>query len=173
MWIQFHHLQDLPASLDDLLLPQTSYTLPELYVIGTEETSASKKEWEVLIQQTIGPSHVLLQSASLGSLHLVLFIHRDLLWYCSGRECALWWYLSSWAGYCLPSLARVYKFSVGPSYSIRIIHCHSKALPFKNLKFDLLAVVSQAAVVNGTDFTDIFYWRRQVRQLCYQAIQSV
>ena len=71
-------------SLDDLLLPHTSYTLPELYVIGTEETGSRKKEWEILIQQTIGPSHILLQSASLGSLHLVLFVHRDLLWYCSG-----------------------------------------------------------------------------------------
>lgn len=79
-----HNEKELPASLDDLLLPPTSYTLPELYVIGTQETSSRKKEWEILIQQTIGPSHVLLQSASLGSLHLALFVHRDLLWYCSG-----------------------------------------------------------------------------------------
>ncbi|XP_065918340.1 phosphatidylinositol polyphosphate 5-phosphatase type IV-like isoform X2 [Dysidea avara] len=62
--------------------------MPELYVIGTQETSSNKKEWEILIQQTIGPSHILLQSASLGSLHLVLFIHRDLLWYCSGVKSA-------------------------------------------------------------------------------------
>lgn len=37
----------------------------------------------MLIQQTLGPSHVLVHSASLGVILLLLFIRRDIIWFCS------------------------------------------------------------------------------------------
>jgi len=43
-----------------------------------------RHEWEVLLQQTLGPSFVLVHSASLGVIYLLLFLRRDLIWYCSG-----------------------------------------------------------------------------------------
>ena len=45
----------------------------------------SRREWELLLQQTLGPAFVLVHSASLGVIHLVLFLRRDLIWYCSGQ----------------------------------------------------------------------------------------
>ena len=43
-----------------------------------------RKDWEVMLQATLGPTHVLFHSASHGSLHLAIFIRRDLIWFCSG-----------------------------------------------------------------------------------------
>ncbi|PSN30511.1 hypothetical protein C0J52_17662 [Blattella germanica] len=42
--------------------------------------------WNMNGQETVGPSHLLLHSATLGTLHLAIFIRRDLLWYCSVPE---------------------------------------------------------------------------------------
>ena len=44
-----------------------------------------RKEWEILLQETLGPSHVLFHSASHGALHLAVFIKRDLIWFCTGK----------------------------------------------------------------------------------------
>ena len=60
-------------------------TVPELYVVGTQESTGQLKEWEVLVQQTLGPSHLLLSSSSLGELTVLLFLRRDLIWFCSGQ----------------------------------------------------------------------------------------
>ena len=38
------------------------------------------------MQATLGPSHVLLHSASTGVLHLCLFVRRDLIWFCFQPE---------------------------------------------------------------------------------------
>lgn len=57
----------------------------DLYVVGTQESTGQRREWEVLLQQTLGPSHVLVHSVSLGVLYLVMFLRRDLIWYCSGE----------------------------------------------------------------------------------------
>lgn len=78
-------VQTLPDSLDDFLLPGSEEVVPELYVVGTQETTGQLREWEVLLQQTLGPSHLLLSSVSLGELSLILFLRRDLLWFCSGQ----------------------------------------------------------------------------------------
>ena len=45
----------------------------------------SRKEWEIRLQETLGPSHVLMHSCSFGLLHLAVFIRRELVWFCSGR----------------------------------------------------------------------------------------
>ena len=57
--------------------------LPDVYVIGTQESYSETSEWEVDIQETIGPTHVLFHSETLGTLFLSIFIRRELIWYCS------------------------------------------------------------------------------------------
>lgn len=57
-----------------------------MFVIGTQESTPSRKEWEVLIQKTLGPYYVLVQSSSIGVIYLSLFIRRDLIWFCSGES---------------------------------------------------------------------------------------
>ena len=81
-------VQDLPDSLDDLLLPGSHEVVSELYVVGTQESTSHQREWAVLLQQTLGPTHVFIHSASLGQLYLFVFLRRDLIWYCSGQS----WY---------------------------------------------------------------------------------
>jgi len=75
-----------PRHLAEFLLPANLKYVPDLLVVGTQETFPEKNEWEVRLQDTLGPSHVLFHSASLGTLHLTVFIRRDLIWYCSIPE---------------------------------------------------------------------------------------
>lgn len=79
-----HSTQGLPDSLDQFLLPTSQELVSDLYVVGTQESTSQRREWEVLLQQTLGPSHLLVHSASLGELYLLMFLRRDLIWYCSG-----------------------------------------------------------------------------------------
>ena len=79
-----HSIQDLPPSLDDFLLPLAHEAVPDICVVGTQECGCDVHEWEVLLQQTLGPSHVLVHSRQMGALHMAAFIRRDLLWHCSG-----------------------------------------------------------------------------------------
>lgn len=78
--------QSPPKQMSDFILPNAIEHLPDLVVIGTQESCSDKFEWEVTLQETLGPSHVLLHSTSLGTLHLAVFIRRDLIWYCSEPE---------------------------------------------------------------------------------------
>jgi len=75
-----------PRHLAEFLLPANLKYVPDLLVVGTQETFPDKNEWEVRLQDTLGPSHVLFHSAALGTLHLTVFIRRDLIWYCSIPE---------------------------------------------------------------------------------------
>ncbi|CAL1297551.1 unnamed protein product [Larinioides sclopetarius] len=77
---------DPPQSIDDFLLPLSINTLPDIYAIGVQESMQSRLEWEVLLQTTLGTSHVLFTSTSLGVLHLCIFLRRDLIWFCSEPE---------------------------------------------------------------------------------------
>ncbi|XP_072015729.1 uncharacterized protein [Amphiura filiformis] len=81
-------LKILPDNLEDLLLPEHSEydIMHDMYVIGTQESSADGFEWEASLQETLGPSHVLLHSATHGVLRLLIFIRRDLIWFCSPVE---------------------------------------------------------------------------------------
>ena len=79
------------------IVPFCHQHVPDLLVIGTQETFPEKTEWEVWmmtiwlqyddnlitmvnnatqvrLQDTLGPSHVLFHSASLGTLHLTVFL---------------------------------------------------------------------------------------------------
>lgn len=43
------------------------------------------KMWEVNLQEQIGPTHVKLSSYYHGSVGVVLFIKRELIWFCSSK----------------------------------------------------------------------------------------
>ncbi|KAK7477877.1 hypothetical protein BaRGS_00030873, partial [Batillaria attramentaria] len=58
----------------------------DIYAVGTQENEMNKREWEIRIQETLGPSHVLFHSVSYGALHLAIYIRRDLIWFCSEPE---------------------------------------------------------------------------------------
>lgn len=79
-----------PMNLNDLLLPDQLVYMPDIYAIGIQEAFSSQADylrgWEIELQTTLGPSHVLLHSSSLGVLHLALFVRRDLIWFCSTPE---------------------------------------------------------------------------------------
>ncbi|XP_024889525.1 inositol polyphosphate 5-phosphatase E isoform X2 [Temnothorax curvispinosus] len=78
--------QNPPKELNDFMLPCDIETVPDLLAIGTQESCSERNEWEAALQETLGPSHVLLTSSNLGTLHLALFIRRDLIWFCSIPE---------------------------------------------------------------------------------------
>eukprot|EP00058_Branchiostoma_floridae_P005352 XP_002590840.1 hypothetical protein BRAFLDRAFT_90010 [Branchiostoma floridae] len=44
------------------------------------------REWEIRMQETLGPTHVLFYSGTYGVLHVCVFIRRDLIWFCSVAE---------------------------------------------------------------------------------------
>ena len=79
-----------PSNLNDLLLPDQLVFMPDIYAIGIQEAFSSQadylREWDIELQTTLGPNHVLLHSCSLGVLHLSIFIRRDLIWFCSTPE---------------------------------------------------------------------------------------
>jgi hypothetical protein len=75
-----------PKQLNDFVLPSGIEHLPDVFVIGTQESCSERFEWEVILQETLGPSHVLFHSTFLGTLHLSVFLRRDLIWYCSEPE---------------------------------------------------------------------------------------
>lgn len=60
--------------------------VPDIIVMGTQEACSERFEYEVLLQKTLGPSHILFHSAALGTLHLVVFMRRDLVWFASLPE---------------------------------------------------------------------------------------
>lgn len=78
--------QELPASLDEFLLPTEADYTQDLYVIGIQEGCSDRREWETRLQETLGPQYVLLSSAAHGVLYMSLFIRRDLIWFCSEVE---------------------------------------------------------------------------------------
>ncbi|KAJ8300522.1 hypothetical protein KUTeg_022041 [Tegillarca granosa] len=80
------YLMGCKNSLQDFLLPEDSNFVQDIYAIGTQENNVPKKEWEVQIQETLGPSHVLFHSTTHGALHLAIYIRRDLIWFCSVPE---------------------------------------------------------------------------------------
>uniref|UniRef100_A0A0A9YTE5 phosphoinositide 5-phosphatase n=2 Tax=Lygus hesperus TaxID=30085 RepID=A0A0A9YTE5_LYGHE len=72
-----------PQGLNPLLLPEGITHVPDIVVVGTQESYPEKGQWEITLQETLGPSHVLFQSSTFGTLHLVIFIRRDLIWFVS------------------------------------------------------------------------------------------
>ncbi|XP_016990132.2 inositol polyphosphate 5-phosphatase E [Drosophila rhopaloa] len=75
-----------PKQLNDFVLPANVEHVPDIVVMGTQESTPDRFEWEVTIQETLGPSHVLFHATTLGTLHLAVYMRRDLIWYCSVPE---------------------------------------------------------------------------------------
>ncbi|KAL8174555.1 UNVERIFIED_CONTAM: inositol polyphosphate 5-phosphatase, partial [Gekko kuhli] len=46
------------------------------------------REWEIRLQETLGPHYVMLHAAAHGVLYLSVFLRRDLIWFCSEVEYA-------------------------------------------------------------------------------------
>lgn len=64
-------------------------SLPEMYVIGLQETPNSELvvgNLQIGIQAVLGPSYVLLRWCSLGMLHASIWLRRELLWSCTAVE---------------------------------------------------------------------------------------
>ncbi|XP_040261432.1 phosphatidylinositol polyphosphate 5-phosphatase type IV [Bufo bufo] len=80
--------KELPDSLDDFLLPSDDDFAQDMYVVGVQEGSPDRREWEIRLQETLGPHYVLLHSSAHGVLYLSVFIRRDLIWFCSEVEYA-------------------------------------------------------------------------------------
>ncbi|XP_072287988.1 phosphatidylinositol polyphosphate 5-phosphatase type IV [Pyxicephalus adspersus] len=80
--------KELPESLDDFLLPPDDDFAQDIYVVGIQEGSPDRREWEVRLQETLGPYYVLFHSSAHGVLYLSVFIRRDLIWFCSEVECS-------------------------------------------------------------------------------------
>ncbi|CAK1596064.1 unnamed protein product [Parnassius mnemosyne] len=78
--------QPPPRELADFIFPSQVKHVPDIFAIGTQESYSERTEWEITIQEVLGPSHLLLHSYYLGTIHLTVFIRRDLIWYCSLPE---------------------------------------------------------------------------------------
>jgi len=79
----------VPNKIGDFILPST-YGVSDVYVIGIQEAPSDIKNWEIRLQETLGPSHALAHSSSHGVLHISIFVKRDLIWYCSDfAECKI------------------------------------------------------------------------------------
>ncbi|XP_036384754.1 phosphatidylinositol polyphosphate 5-phosphatase type IV isoform X1 [Megalops cyprinoides] len=77
--------KDFPSNLDDLLLPLDAEIAQDLYIIGVQEGCADRREWEIRLQESLGPYYVMLYAAAHGVLYLSVFIRRDLIWFCSAE----------------------------------------------------------------------------------------
>ncbi|XP_046960004.1 inositol polyphosphate 5-phosphatase E isoform X1 [Vanessa cardui] len=75
-----------PKELADFIFPNEVKHVPDIFAIGTQESFSERTEWEITIQEVLGPSHLLLHSYYLGTIHLTVFIRRDLIWFCSLPE---------------------------------------------------------------------------------------
>uniref|UniRef100_A0A8C1MDB0 Inositol polyphosphate-5-phosphatase E n=1 Tax=Cyprinus carpio TaxID=7962 RepID=A0A8C1MDB0_CYPCA len=76
----------LPYNLDDLLLPTDTDFAQDVYVIGVQEGCPDRREWEIRLQETLGPYYVMLYAAAHGVLYLTVFVRRDLIWFCSAGD---------------------------------------------------------------------------------------
>ncbi|XP_072489046.1 phosphatidylinositol polyphosphate 5-phosphatase type IV isoform X2 [Notamacropus eugenii] len=78
--------KELPNNLDDFLLPSETDYVQDMYVLGVQEGCSDRREWEIRLQETLGPHYVMLYSAAHGVLYMSVFIRRDLIWFCSEVE---------------------------------------------------------------------------------------
>lgn len=75
-----HSEKDVPLLVEEFLMPPECEYLQDMYVIGTQECTPHKREWEVTVQATLGPTHVLVRSESLGDIHLIILVRREMIW---------------------------------------------------------------------------------------------
>lgn len=56
--------------LADFIFPNQVKHVPDIFAIGTQESFSERTEWEITIQEVLGPSHLLLHSYYLGKVLL-------------------------------------------------------------------------------------------------------
>lgn len=79
-------LKNLDEGIEDFMLPKSIEYVPDLIVITTQENSFDRKQWELTLQETVGPNHVIYHSAQHGTLHMAVIMKRELIWFCSVAE---------------------------------------------------------------------------------------
>lgn len=62
---------DVFRELNDFVLPVGLEYVPDILAFGTQESCSEKFDWESSLQETLGPSHVLFHSTSLGNLKML------------------------------------------------------------------------------------------------------
>ena len=131
-----------PENWNEILLPsegQGSEYLADIYAIGTQETPTTTsnggtngiRDLTVNLQSTLGPSHVLLHSVSLGVLSLYIFIRRDLIWYVSLPEDDTYNSRSKATNMVKTKGALAISFTLFGT-SLLFINCHLPAHPNRN-----------------------------------------
>ncbi|KAI4820594.1 hypothetical protein KUCAC02_028567 [Chaenocephalus aceratus] len=77
----------LPTNLDDLLLPTDSEFDQDFYIIGVQEGCPDRREWEVRLQETLGPllRHAVRSSTWVFCISLYLSEGTS-IWFCSEVE---------------------------------------------------------------------------------------
>ncbi|CAD5124368.1 DgyrCDS12660 [Dimorphilus gyrociliatus] len=73
----------IPKDLEDILLPDKLEHVPDVFVISCQECEFDRFSWEVALQEALGPGFVLYHTAVFGSLYTLIFLKRQLTWYCS------------------------------------------------------------------------------------------
>ena len=69
---------------DDCVLVHKKMTSRQASVLYADVCVCHRREWEIRLQETLGPYYVMLYAASHGVLYLTVFVRRDLIWFCSG-----------------------------------------------------------------------------------------
>ena len=79
-------IKTLDEGIEDFMLPTSLEYVPDLIVITTQENSLDRKQWEITLQETVGPNHVIYHSVQHGTLHIAVIMKRELIWFCSVAE---------------------------------------------------------------------------------------
>ena len=75
-----HQLRNLFFHDEDDSLKQV-----DIHVISIQECWPDADAWELELQVCLGPGYALFHSLSFGTLHLAIFLRRDLLWFTTGK----------------------------------------------------------------------------------------
>ncbi|KAH8859512.1 Inositol polyphosphate 5-phosphatase E [Schistosoma japonicum] len=75
--------QCYPEDLGDLFFSGSSEEAASIYAICIQECSSDKNELLIRLQAAVGIKHVLFTYATHGTLALMIFLNRDLIWYTS------------------------------------------------------------------------------------------
>ncbi|GAU92637.1 hypothetical protein RvY_04690 [Ramazzottius varieornatus] len=73
------------GSLRDFIIPLNTEAseLCDLYAVGVQEGVPEFRSWDVTLQKTIGLTHVLYASETVGTIHISIFLRRELIWFCT------------------------------------------------------------------------------------------
>ena len=74
-----HHLRKIFYHDEDDSLKKI-----DIHVVSIQECWPDSEAWEMELQVCLGPSFALYHSLSFGTLHISVFLRRDLLWFTTG-----------------------------------------------------------------------------------------